>query len=333
MRRRRKPAIAGIAMVLAFCATLTYAPNHAQAQTYPSRTITLVVPFQAGSGTDTVGRILAEYVGKALGQSVVVENKAGANGTIAANYVARAPADGHTLFLSTNTPHAAAATLMKSISFDPIKDFAPISKVGNYTFVLAVHPSVKANSVKDLIALAKEKPSELSYASGNSTGIVSAERLKTKAGIEVLHVPYKSTPGALNDVLAGRVSMMFIDLAPGLAHIEAGSLRPLAVTTRERSPLLPSLPSMLEAGVPDFVIDSWAALFAPANTPPEVISKLNGAVRQVIAQPEVKQLFAKGGFDAFSSSPEELGAYAKEQLALWTQMIKDAGIARSEGSQ
>jgi tripartite-type tricarboxylate transporter receptor subunit TctC len=146
-------------------------------------------------------------------------------------------------------------------------------------------------------------------------------------------VPYKSTPSALNDVLAGRVSMIFIDLAPSLAHIEAGSLRALAVTTRDRSPLLPNLPSMLEAGVPDFVIDSWAALFAPANTPPEVIAKLNDAVRQVIAQPEVKQLFAKGGFDAFSSSPEELGTYAKEQLALWTQMIKDAGIARSESSQ
>ncbi|MDX2201336.1 MAG: tripartite tricarboxylate transporter substrate binding protein [Hyphomicrobiaceae bacterium] len=333
MRMTPVRPLAALASLVGLWLGLLVAQSAAQAQSYPSRTITLVVPFQAGSGTDTVGRILAEHMGKALGQSIVIENKAGANGTIAANFVARAAPDGHTLFLSTNTPHAAAATLMRSISYDPIKDFAPISKVGMYTFVLAVHPGIPAKSMKELIALAKAKPGELSYASGNSTGIVSGERLKTLAGIDVLHVPYKSSPGALNDVLAGRVSMMFIDLAPGLPHIEAGALRALAATTKARSPLLPQIPSMLEAGVPDFVIDSWAAMFAPANTPKEIVARLNETVRAVLAKPEVTQLLAKGGFAASSSTPEELGTYAKEQLALWTQMIKDAGIARSEGSQ
>jgi tripartite-type tricarboxylate transporter receptor subunit TctC len=333
MHLNRNRLIAVFATAFSFWLGPVLVVPKVHAQGYPSRTILLVVPFQAGSGTDTVGRILAEHLSKSLGQSVVVENKAGANGTIAASYVARSVPDGHTLFLSTNTPHAAAVTLMKSITYDPIRDFAPISKVGNYTFVLAVHPGVEAKSVEELVALAKAQPGKLSYASGNSTGIVSAERLKTIASIDVFHVAYKSTPGALNDLLAGRVSMMFIDLAPSLSHIEAGSLRPLAVTTRERSPLLPALPSMLEAGVPDFVIDSWAALFAPVNTPNDIVRRLNENIRTILAKPEVKQLLAKGGFDAFSSSPEELGHYAEEQLVVWTRMIKDAGIARSEGTK
>lgn len=309
-----------------------HASTPAAAQGYPARPVTIIVPFGAGSGTDTVARIVGEHLGKALGQSFVIENKAGANGTIAANHVARAAPDGYTVFMSTNTAHAAAPTLMKSISYDPIKDFAPISRVGNYTFVLATEPGLKVSNVQELIALAKSQPGKLSYASGNSTGIVSAERFKSITKIDVFHVPYKSTPGALNDLLAGRVSMMFIDLAPSLSHIETGALKALAVSSGDRSPLVPNLPSMREAGVPNFAIESWAALYAPAKTPPEIVARLNAEVRNVVAKPEVKQLLAKGGFDAFSSTPDELATYTKEQLVLWTQMIKDAGIAQSEGA-
>jgi len=324
---RRAIALALLALVAA------QAPAPAAAQTYPARPITIVVPFQAGSGTDTVARVLAEHMSKELGQPMVVENKAGANGSISATYVARSAPDGYTIFLSTNTPHASAPTLMKSISYDPIKDFAPITRVGNYTFVLAVHAGVPANSVKELIALAKAEPGKLSFASGNSTGIVSGERLKSLTKTDIFHVPYKSSPGALNDLLGGRVTMMFIDLAPSLAHFEAKSLKALATSRGDRSPLMPQVPTFKEAGVDDMVIESWAALYAPANTPPEIVARLNAEARNVLAEPDVKEVLATAGFDTFTSTPEELGTYTKAQLAVWTQMIKDAGIARSEGTQ
>jgi tripartite-type tricarboxylate transporter receptor subunit TctC len=305
----------------------------ATAQTYPNRPISIVVPFQAGSGTDTVARVLAEHMGKELGQPMVVENKAGANGSISATYVARSAPDGYTIFLSTNTPHASAPTLMKSVSYDPIKDFSPITRVGNYTFVLAVHSSVPANNVKELIALAKAEPGKHSFASGNSTGIVSGERFKTLTKTDIFHVPYKSSPGALNDLLGGRVTMMFIDLAPSLSHFEAKSLKALATSRGDRSPLMPQVPTFKEAGVDDMIIESWAALYAPANTPPEIVARLNAEARKVLARADVKEVLAKGGFDTLTSTPEELGEYTKAQLAVWSQMIKDAGIARSEGTQ
>lgn len=312
---------------------LTAAAAPASAQTYPSRPITIVVPFQAGSGTDTVARVLAEHMGKEIGQPMVVENKAGANGSIAATYVARAAPDGYTIFLSTNTPHASAPTLMKSVSYDPIKDFAPITRVGNYTFVLAVHAGVPVNSVKELITLAKAEPGKHSFASGNSTGIVSGERFKTLTKTDIFHVPYKSSPGALNDLLGGRVTMMFIDLAPSLSHFEAKSLKALATSRGDRSPLMPQVPTFKEAGVDDMVIESWAALYAPANTPPEVVARLNAEARKVLSRADVKEVLAKGGFDTLTSTPAELAEYTKAQLTVWSQMIKDAGIARSEGTQ
>lgn len=302
----------------------------AHAQGYPSRAVTIVVPFGPGSGTDTVARILAQHLAPALGQSVVVENKAGANGAIAATHVARADPDGHTIFLSTNTPHSAAPTLNKSISYDPIKDFVPISRVGSYTFTLALHPSIPAKSVAELVAYAKANPDKLTYASGNSTGIVSAETFKSISGIQILHVPYKSTPPALSDVLGGRVSMMFIDLAPGLPHIESKALNALAVTTAERSPLLPHLPSMQEAGVTGFEIDSWAGMFAPAKTPPEVVARLNAELRTILTKKEVVALLGTGGFVAIPSTPEQFDTFVKDQLVKWTKLIKDAGIARAE---
>lgn len=302
----------------------------AWAQSYPSRPITLVVPFGPGSGTDTVARIIAQHLGPALGQSVVIENKAGANGAIAAAYVARAEPDGHTLFLSTNTAHAAAPTLNKSIAYDPLTDFASLSRVGSYTFVLAVNPSIPVNSIAELVAYAKANPDKLSYGSGNSTGIVMGETFKTITGVQILHVAYRSAPPALSDVLGGRVSMMFIDLAPGLPHIEAKSIKALAVTTAKRSPLLPNLPSMQEEGVSGLEIDPWAAMFAPAKTPREIVMRLNAELRKIIAKKEVIDVLATGGFVAFSSTPEELDAFVKDELVKWTKLIKDAGIARRE---
>jgi tripartite-type tricarboxylate transporter receptor subunit TctC len=298
----------------------------AQADTYPSKPITIIVPFGPGSGTDTITRVIAQPLSVALKESVVVEDRPGANGALAALYVARSAPDGYTLFMSTNSPHSAAPFLMKNIGYDPVKDFAPITRMGSYTLMLCVHPDIPAKSVKELIEYAKVNPGKLSFASGNTSGVVAGETLKHWAEIDMLHVPYKSVPPALNDVLAGRVSMMLADLTTALPHVKAGTLRALAVTRLKRSALVPELPTLDEAGVKGFNMDSWAAIFAPAGTPADVIKRLNTELRKIIDSPDVKSTLAKAGFEAFSSSPTELDELVKDQLGKWGKMIKDAGI-------
>jgi tripartite-type tricarboxylate transporter receptor subunit TctC len=308
---------------LAALAGLLVTATFAQAQPWPSKPITIVVPFAAGSGTDSITRIIGQYLQSALGQSVIVENKVGASGVIAATYVARAAPDGYTLLMATNSTHSANPHLFKSLSYDPVKDFAPVARLGSYVFMLVVNKDVPAKTLPELVAYAKANPGKLTYASGNTTGIVAGETLKSKAGIDVLHVPYKSTPPAIND---GRVSMMFIDLAPGLEHVRAGNFHPLAVTTKERSALLPDLPSLAEAGIPGYDVTSYAALFAPAGTPKEIVDKLNAAIQKIISDPEAKKRIAVTGFDAFSGPPESLAAFVQSELVNWGKLIKDAGI-------
>jgi tripartite-type tricarboxylate transporter receptor subunit TctC len=298
----------------------------AGAQTYPAKPITIVVPFAAGSGTDSITRIVAQQLSVAFNQSVVVENKAGASGVLAATYVARAAPDGYTLLMATNSTHSANPHLFKSLSYDPVKDFTPVARAGSYVFMLVVNPGVPGKTLPELVAHARANPGKLTYASGNTTGIVAGETLKRRGAIDVLHIPYKSTPPALNDVLGGRISMMFIDLAPGLEHVRAGTLRALAVTTKERSALLPDLPSLHEAGIPGYDVTSWAGLFAPAGTPNEIVMRLNEEVRKMIAKPDVKARIAVTGFDAFSGAPETLAAFVQSELANWGRLIKDAGI-------
>ena len=298
----------------------------ANAQPYPNKSITIVVPFAAGSGTDSIARIIGQYLQNALGQSVVIENKVGASGVLAATYVARAAPDGYTLLMATNSTHSANPHLFKALAYDPVKDFAPVARAGSYVFMLVVNPAVPAKTLPELVAYAKANPGKLTYASGNTTGIVAGETLKHKAGIDILHVPYKSTPPAINDVLGGRISMMFIDLAPGLEHVRAGTMRPLAVTTKERSALLPDLPSLAEAGIPGYDVTSYAALFAPAGTPKEIVEKLNTEVQKIIANPDAKARIAVTGFDAFSGPPETLAAFVQSELVNWGKLIKDAGI-------
>jgi len=312
-------------LVLAISAGI-FLTSPIHADNYPSKPITIVVPFGPGSGTDTVTRIIAQPLGIALKQTIVVENRPGANGAIAATQVARSAPDGHTLLMSTNSPHSAAPSLNKTLGYNPIKDFAPIARVGSYTFVLVLNSSLPIKSVAELIAYAKANPGTLSFASGNTSGIVAGETLKHSAGIDILHVPYKTVPPALNDVLGGRISMMFTDLTPGLPHLRAGTLRGLAVTRIKRSALLPDLPTLDEADVKGFDMDSWAGMFAPANTPSDIVARLNTELRKIIDNPETKATIANVGFEAFSSSPEELDAFVRAQLIAWTQMIKDAGI-------
>ena len=298
-------------------AVLLSLPAHAE--TYPSKPITFIVPFGPGSGTDTITRVAAQHLGAALKQSVVVEDRPGANGALAALYVARSAPDGYTLFMSTNSPHSAAPFLMKNVGYDPLKDFAAVTRMGSYTLMLCVNPEIPATTVKELIAYARANP-------GNTSGVVAGETLKHWAEVDMLHVPYKSVPPALNDVLAGRVSMMFADLTTALPHVRAGTLRALAVTRLKRSALIPELPTLDEAGVKGFDMDSWAAIFAPAGTPSDIITLLSAELRKIIDSPEVKTNLGNAGFEAFSSSPKELEDFAADQLGKWGKMIKQAGI-------
>ncbi len=252
----RVAAIVPMAVALATAAS-------AQAP-YPNRNITLVLPFAAGSGTDTTTRIIAKELGTALGVGTIIDNKAGANGSIAASYVARSPADGYTLFVTTNTTHSANPYLLKSLSYDPQKDFTPIARTGDLPFMLVINPEIPANSVAELIALAKKEPGKYSYASGSSSAIVSGATFARLAGIDLLHVPYKSSPPALTDVIAGRVSMMFVDVLTGLPHVKGKALKMLAVTTKQKSALLPELPTMDET-VKGFDITLLAGLFRPGR--------------------------------------------------------------------
>jgi tripartite-type tricarboxylate transporter receptor subunit TctC len=300
----------------------------ALAQNYPNRNITLVLPFAAGSGTDTTTRLISQHLSQALGVGIVIENKAGANGMIAATYVARAAPDGYTLLVTTNTTHSANPYLLKSLTYDPVKDFTPIARTGDLPFMLVVHPDVPAKTVGELVAYARANPGKLSYASGSSSAIVSGATFARNAGLDLLHVPYKSSPPALNDVMGGRVSMMFVDILTGLPLVNGGALRSLAVTTKARSPLVPQLPSMQEAGVPDFDITSWQGYFGPAGMPKEIVTRLNTEIRRIIEKPEIKAQLATLGMDTFSGTPEELGAFVNEQLLLWEKLITNAGIEK-----
>jgi tripartite-type tricarboxylate transporter receptor subunit TctC len=298
----------------------------AHAQGYPNKQISIVVPFGPGAGSDIIARIIGAKLSAALGQPVLIENKPGANGVIAASQVARSTPDGYTLFLGTNTPMSAAPSLVKNINFDPVKDFVGLCRVGSFTQLLLVHPDLPIKSIPELIAYAKANPGKLSFASGNASSVLAGETLKRWAGIEMVHVPYRSAPPAVQDVLGGRVSMLFTDLSTGLPHHKSGALRGLATTRLQRSSLLPELPTLDESGVKGFDMDSWAALFAPANTPKDIVAKLNTELRKIIDTPEIKAQIAATGFEAFSSSTDELDAFVKAQLVKWTKMIKDAGI-------
>ena len=321
MRRRDFIVLAGFAVARPLAAGAVRA-----AETYPNRPITIIVPFGPGSGTDVVARVIGQRLGPALGANIVVDDRQGANGSIAAAYVAKAPGDGYTLLMSTNSPHSANPFLLKTVGYDPVKDFAPVTRIGSFTNMLVAHPSVPATSLTELVAYAKANPGKLTYGSGNTSGILAGETLKRFAGIDILHVPYKSVPPALNDVLAGRVSMTFTDLTPSLPHVKAGTLRALGITRLRRSTLLPDLPTFDESGLKDFEVESWAGLFAPAGVAADIVARLNAETRKIVENPQVKAQIGQIGFEVFGSTPGELGEFVKDQLVRTARMVKDAGI-------
>ena len=291
---------------------------------YPSKPVRVLVPFGAGSSTDIVMRIIAQPLSQSLGQPVVVENKPGADGAIAAAEVAKAAPDGHTLILGTNSPFSAAPHLRK-VPYDAIADFTPISLVGNYTFFVLVHPSVPARTLAELIAYARANPGKLNYATGNTGGIVMTGMLASQANMQLVHIPYKSEPPAITDLLSGNVHVMISSYATVAPHLREGRLRALVTTLPNRSALLPEVPSIVEAGF-KFPFLPWAGMFGPARMAKDVVERLNRELNALLRRGDVRDTLLKQAFDPKGSTAEEFSAYVKEQYEIWGKAIREAGI-------
>ena len=307
-------------------AAVMLAAAPAAAQQYPSKSIRLLVPFAAGSITDLLSRVIGQALSQSIGQTVVIENKPGADGSIAALELKRQAPDGHTIMMATNSPIAVVPHLHKAPPYDALADFTPITFVGRSTFFIVVHPAIPAKTLPELIAHAKANPKKVNYASGNTTAIVTTALLATRSGIDMLHVPYKSEPLAINDLLSGQVHLMIAASTTVLPHIQDGKLRALATILDQRSPLLPDVPSIVEAGQPKFPIGPWGAVVGPANMPKEVVARLNKEIVAILNRPDIKEIFLRSGFAAEGSTPEALAAYFKDQLEVWGKTLKQAGI-------
>jgi tripartite-type tricarboxylate transporter receptor subunit TctC len=302
-----------------------FGPAAAQ-DAYPTSTVKFVVPFAAGSATDTLARVLGEKMAASLGQSVVVDNMPGASGFLAAQNVARAEPDGHTVLITSNTTHAANQSLFKKLPYDPIADFAPVTKLGTITLALVVHPSVPAATAQELIAYAKANPEALTFGSGSSSSRIAGEMLKSLAGIEMVHVPYKSNPQAITDLLGGQISLVFADISTTLPQARAGKVKALAVSSPERTKLAPDLPTMVEAGVPGYDLTAWFAAFVPAGTPRPVIDKLGATFKAALADPKATETLLGAGIEPETSTPEELEAFVVAETGKWATIVKAAGI-------
>lgn len=314
-----------LAAALVAAATL---PAFAQqpAGTYPSAPITLVVPFAAGSGTDSVARTVGQKLAERLKQPVLVDNKPGANAQVAAQIAAKAKPDGYTLFMTTNTSHSANPALYTALKYDPIKDFTPVARVGELPFALAVHPSVPAKTLGELIAHARANPGKLSYATPNSTSLVAMESIKHIAGIDLLSVPYKSSPQAMTDLVGGQVQVYVADLGSGMSMLKSDKVRTLGITTAQPSPLLPGVPPIGQTAK-GFDLTSWNGIFGPAGMPPAVVNRLNTELQAVLADKDTQDKLALIGFQVWpSTTPEEFATYVADQLTHWRTLIRQAGI-------
>lgn len=299
----------------------------AWAQAWPSRPVRIVVPFAAGSATDIMARILADELRATFDQSFVVDNKPGASAQIGAELVAKAPPDGYTLFVTTNTSHSANPYLFKKINYDPVKDFTPIANIMRIPVIVVVHPKLPVKDLKDLVAYAKANPGKVSFGYGNSIGQVVGASFAKRSGLEVITVPYKSTPQAITDVLGEQITYSVADMASGQAFVKDGRLRALAVSSAKRSPLMPDLPAVSETpGLEGFEVVAWVAMFGPAGMPRDVVDKLNAAVRKALAKQEVKDKIVGFAAEVSPSTPDELAAFVRDQLASWGKSIKEAGI-------
>lgn len=316
-----------IALALALAASIGSVPL-ATAQTYPSRPVTYVVPFTPGGTTDVIGRAIGEGLTASLGQPVVIENKPGAGGAVGAEFVAKAKPDGYTLLGGTISTHAINASLYKNLPYDPVKDFEPITLVGFIPNALYVNPNIGVNNVKDLVAYLKKNPDKATFASsgaGTSTHL-AGELFGDLAGIKLTHIPYKGTPQAFTDVVGGQVTFMFDQLTAGLPLVKGGKLKLLAVTSPTRTSLSPETPTMMEAGIPNFEMVSWQAVYAPKGTPKPVVDKLNAEIVKVLKSPAVSEkLMNANGMTVVASSPAELTALMQKEIPRWADLVKKSG--------
>jgi tripartite-type tricarboxylate transporter receptor subunit TctC len=318
--------LARTACVLAIALVVTFP---AAAQDYPKRPIELVVPFVAGGTTDNIARLMAQRFSESWGQTVVVNNRAGGGSTIGTNAVAKAPPDGHTLLVTT-IGFAINAGLQK-LPYDPIGDFTPIAELASLPLVLVVHASVPATNLQEFIALAKSKPGGWDYAS-SGTGTsphLAAEMFKSMAGIELVHVPFKGNAEAMNSLMGGHVKIYFALVPAVLQHIKTGALRAIAVTTEERLPYLPDVPTIAELGFPGYEISSWQGVFAPAGTPKDVVGKINGELVRMLNVPEIRRRISQEGADPVGSTPDAFATRVKNEITKWTKVIKTSGIQAS----
>ena len=315
-----------LAVLIAVLAATTLACDGVRAQDYPNRPIRVIVPFSPGGAVDGPMRLVAQELGKRLGQQVVVENKPGAGATIGTEMVAKAPPDGYTLLLASQT-NAISAALYKQLSYDPIDDFAPISLIGREPGVLVVHPSLPVKTVAEFIAYAKEHPGQVDYASsGNGSGQhLFMALFASSTGLKLNHVPYRGSAQATTDLLAGTVPASIPGTAGMVGHIKAGKLRPLAVTGVQRSPQLPDVPTMIESGVPGYRAYVWMGLLAPKGTPPAIVERLYREVVAALATPEVKTYMATAGIETVGSTPAEFGGYFRAEKDLWAKVVRDTG--------
>ena len=327
-RATARSILLGIALVIAISAV----QGHAQTAKYPDRPVKMLVGFAAGGGTDVAARVLAQKLTESLGQSVVVENRPGASGMIAAEATAKAAANGYTLMMGSQTTLAVAPALYRKFAIDAGRDFAGVAMAGISPLVLVVHPSVPAQSVADLIALAKARPGTINFGSGGlgTTPHMAGELFAIQAGIKMVHVAYRGEAPAVNDLLGGQLHLIFANLSAVIGNVKAGSLRALAVTSAERAAASPDTPTIAETALPGFDAATWFALVAPTGTPRDVVARLNAEVTRLVDQPDTKQRFADLGMSIGAGTPDALDAYIRSEISKWSKVIKDADIRAPE---
>ncbi|RZM04831.1 MAG: tripartite tricarboxylate transporter substrate binding protein [Variovorax sp.] len=316
-----------VALAAAVLAATALASAAAQAQTFPDKSITFVVPFAAGTATDQIARALGNGVTAESKQAVIIDNRAGASGFIASQYVAKAAPDGYTVLITTNTTHAANEHLYKKMPYDPVKDFAPVAALGKGGQIMVVRPDFAAKSVAEFVALAKKDPGKYSFGSGSSSSRMAGELLQQMADVKLLHVPYKSNTLAVTDLLGGQIDMMITDTATGLPQVKAGKLRAIGVSSAARSPLAPDVPTISEAGVKGYEMGYWFAAYAPAKTPPAVVRRLNELLVKAARSDAAKSSFYEPtGTEVFTTSPEDLAKFQAGESTKWGRIVKAAGI-------
>jgi tripartite-type tricarboxylate transporter receptor subunit TctC len=320
-RFTRRNALAGVVAIAALAVGV-----HAAAESYPAKPITFIVPFAAGSATDQLARALGSSITQETKQAVVVDNKAGASGMMAAQAAAKAPADGYTVLITTNTTHAANEHLYKKLPYDPIKDFVPVTGLGKGGQVLVVKAESPYKTVADLVAKARKEPGKLSFGSGSSSSRVAGEMFKQLTHTDILHVPYKSNPNALTDLLGGQIDFMITDTATGVPHIKAGKLRALGVSTTKRMAMLHDVPTIDEAGVKGYDMGYWFAAYVPAGTPAPVVTRLRELLVSGTKNAAAKSFYESTGSDAWTTTPDELARFQQAESQKWGRVIKAAGI-------